>query len=342
MKEFFVTALVLAGIQLGLGTRAQAQSCISHISYCIWDAPLPAGASCYQGESWFCTPCTIPSTACAPPDAPSENPCTACTVGAPIDVATGSTYIDEVDLHLPGLGGGLGLRRRWNSMWPKVQLPVQKGMFGPNWRSNFEERVSVSTDGYINYARGDGSFWSFGYSGNLSWSVVAPARESAILVSGPNFWTITFHNGEQRQFNNTSGSLIAIIDRNGNTTQLAYDSVNRLITVTDPASRHLYFGYQNNTSFLVTSITSDVGIALSYTYDTLGKLTQYTKADQTTVSFQYDSYNNIATVLDANGKVLESHTYNSCGQGLTSSRAGGVDAITLTYATQSCASGFLP
>jgi YD repeat-containing protein len=213
---------------------------------------------------------------------------------------------------------------------------MQQGLFGPNWRSNFEERVFVGSDGYMKYSRGDGSFWSFGNTGPTTWAVAAPVKDSATLFSGSAFWTITFHSGEQRQFSNTSGSLSAIIDRNGNTTQLAYDGLNRLTTVTDPASRHLYFSYQNSTSTLVTSVTSDVGLALSYSYDSLGRLTQYTKPDQTTVSIQYDSNSNISTVLDANGKVLESHTYNNCGQGLTSARAGGVDAVTLTFATPSC------
>ena len=338
MKRFLVTALVLAGVQLGLGTRVQAQSCNRNFTYCVGDT-MPAGASCYTGWSFYCTSCTIPNIACAPASAPSEIPCPDCTATAskPIDLATGNTYIDQVDLRLPGLSGGLGLRRRWNSLWPASQIAFQQGMFGPNWRSNFEERVFVGSDSYMKYARGDGSFWSFGNTGYSSWAVAAPAKEAATLVSGPSFWTITFHNGEQRQFSNASGNLIAIIDRNGNTTQLAYDGLNRLTTVTDPVSRHLYFGYQSNTSTLVTSVTSDVGLTLSYSYDSQGRLTQYTKPDQTTVSIQYDSNSRITTVVDANGKVLESHTYNNCGQGLTSSRAAGVDAITLSYAAPSCA-----
>jgi hypothetical protein len=39
----------------------------------------------------------------------------------------------------------------------------------------------------------------------------------------------------------------------------------------------------------------------------------------------------ITAVMDSAGKVLESHTYDSKGRGLTSSRAGGVEAITVSY-----------
>jgi YD repeat-containing protein len=104
-----------------------------------------------------------------------------------------------------------------------------------------------------------------------------------------------------------------------------------LTTVTDPGGRHLYFNYASDTSYLVSSVSSDVGVSLSYTYDSQGRLIQVTKPDLTTESFAYDSNSRIITVTDSAGKVLESHTYDSEGRGLTSSRANGVEAITVSY-----------
>ena len=75
----------------------------------------------------------------------------------------------------------------------------------------------------------------------------------------------------------------------------------------------------------------DFGVSLSYLYDQLGRLTQVTKPDSTKVSFQYDDNSYISAVLDNNGKVLEPHTYDSTGRGLTSSRAGGAESITVSY-----------
>lgn len=290
------------------------------------------GVTC---EPWgyfvFLLVCTGNNSNCAPAAAPGEGGASCPTGGKPICLANGNTYIEQTDVNIPGLSNGLTLARRWLSQWPSSQMASQVGLFGPNWRSTYEERVFLGNDGYIRYARGDGSFWSFGLGGP-GWLAAAPANAGATLVLGSTYWTLTLKNGEQRHFDINSGSLTAIVDRNGNTTQLAYDGLNRLVTVTDPASRHLTFTYASNTSFLVTGVTSDVGgLSLTYAYDAQNRLSQVTKPDQTTVTFQYDSNSNITSVLDSNGKVLESHTYDSSHRGLSSSRANGVEALTISY-----------
>jgi YD repeat-containing protein len=223
------------------------------------------------------------------------------------------------------------LERTWNSIIPAVESGFQSGMFGLNWRSTYEERVfqgSGEASGYMVYLHADGGLWYFTSSGTLA----APTNQSATLTqNGTQSWTITFHNGEKRVFSYTSGSLTSIVDRNGNTTNLSYDSAGRLTTVTDPAARHLYFSYANGSSLLVTGITSDFGVSLSYSYDSQGRLTKVTEPDQSTLNFDYNVQSLIADVKDSNGVILESHTYDSLGRGLTSSRAGGVEAITVSY-----------
>jgi uncharacterized protein RhaS with RHS repeats len=95
----------------------------------------------------------------------------------------------------------------------------------------------------------------------------------------------------------------------------------------------LYFSYPNSSSYLVTSVTSDVGVSLSYAYDTQNRLILVTEPDNSTVSFVYNDPNPylITAVLDSAGKILESHTYDSKSRGLTSSHANGVATVTLSY-----------
>src|SRR5438552_9256337 len=141
------------------------------------------------------------------------------TAGSPISLATGNTYIEQKDVRIPGLTGGLNLVRRWNSIWPASQSALQVVLFGPNWRSTYEDQVVVGIYNYIKYLRGDGSFWSFGTASNTpgSWAPAAPQNVSALLTTPSTanpYWTITFQNGEQRRFDGTSGMLTAIIDSN--------------------------------------------------------------------------------------------------------------------------------
>jgi YD repeat-containing protein len=205
-------------------------------------------------------------------------------------------------------------------------------MFGSGWISTYDESVYLGGDGFVKYSRADGTIWSFGFAGQspLTYLVMTPASADASLLFDGTTWTLTFKNSEKRTFSGATGKLLTISDRNGNTTQVSYDTSNRLATVTDAAARHLYFAY-SGTGSLVTGITSDAGVSTSYFYDTQGRLSQITRPDLTTLTFQYDANSRITAVLDAQSKVLESHTYDSLGRGLTSSGALGVDALTVSY-----------
>lgn len=330
VRKTIVNVFVCAVLACSLCATASAQSgqCVGIGTGFPYDH-FPGTISCYfVGYAMYS--CAY-NTHCPPAAAPQETrpKCPLC--GQPISLTTGNTFIEQTDLKVPGLSSGLNFARTWNSQWPTTQASFLIGSFGPNWRSTYEERIYMGSDSYVKYARSDGSFWSFGGAGSLY--VVAPANVVATLApdSGLTKWILTFQNGEQRTFSYSSGSLTSIIDRNGNVTQLTYDGLNRLVTVADPGGRHLYFSYASSSSYLVTGIASDIGISLSYSYDSQGRLIQVTKPDSSTLSFEYDSNSLITAVKDTAGKVLESHTYDSLGRGLTSSRANGVESVTVSY-----------
>jgi hypothetical protein len=275
-------------------------------------------------------------------------------------LGNGNVSITETDIRIPGLGGGLTLARTWNSTWPCYFFcQPEPYMFGTDWRSTYEESLSVGPNGgTMTYARSDGSMWSFAFYGNPgTFHLIAPLNTPLVtLTSQGATWTVTFENGERRVFSGLSGGpLSAIIDRNGNTTTLTYINGGttslpryRLTTVSDPAGRHLYFTYASPVdSNMVSSVTSDSGTGINVTYSYVADnawflseafgprtlLTQVTQSDNTTLNFAYDISLNITGVTDMNSKVLESHVYasNTCNAGTTSSRANGVDALTLSF-----------
>ena len=254
--------------------------------------------------------------------------------GRPVNLTTGNVWIPQRDYSVPGLGGGLELARVWNSRREYASPYSQAGMFGLGWTSTYEEELLAVDSQTLQYWRGDGSGWTFTYNSALnSYSLASPPDERAQLVQNPTTgtFTITFADGTQKIFN-TNNQLATIIDRNGNSTTLAYDSYGRLATATSAGGSTLTFNYGNaNNPSLVTSVADAVGTVATYAYDSSSDLTQVTYPDGSAYNFTFDANLNIATVIDSHSKLIESHTYDSQNRGLTSTRAYGVDSVSLTY-----------
>ena len=53
--------------------------------------------------------------------------------------------------------------------------------------------------------------------------------------------------------------------------------------------------------------------------------------DHSPPNFTYETNSTILSVTDSQSKLLEAHTYDTQGRGLTSNRANKVDSVTLTY-----------
>jgi YD repeat-containing protein len=256
------------------------------------------------------------------------------TCGLPINLRSGDTWIENQDYALPGLGGGITVKRTWNSMWSSTSPPNQVGMFGDSWISNYEEAIQVVPNSQAKYWRADGSAWTLTWnSSNQQYTVTSPPDEHATLTfnTSTTLFTLTFPDGRTEIFSNP-GRLQSVADRNGNKTTLTYDAQNRVTQATDAAGRVLIFNYAGSTfPNQVSSIQDSVGTVATYSYSTGGFLSSVTYADGSVDNFSYDSNGLILSVTDATGKIIESHTYDALRRGLTSQRAGGVDLVTANY-----------
>ena len=122
-KRIVVTACALLFLWLAFSGKSAAQT----TNPCLWIG----WEECWPGDN--CSPpgifiigpgpggwtLTIGAWTCPP------QPCIECSGGSPsatashpIYLTSGDTYIEETDVALSGLSGGLSLRRRWNSVWP--------------------------------------------------------------------------------------------------------------------------------------------------------------------------------------------------------------------------------
>jgi RHS repeat-associated protein len=270
--------------------------------------------------------------------------------GRPIELTSGNVWIDQSDYSIPGLSGGLGLQRTWNSMWStslwESNPPVEiVGMFGNSWRSTYEKRLKINTTTNLReYWHADGNLTTFSYNSTSNvYTLAAPLDEHETLAydASTNQRTITFVNGVKEIFN-VEGYLEKIIDRNGNTTTVSYDTHNRIILVTDPVNRTLTFNYPDEDTHLVSSIQDATGTVATYQYDDHTLLLSVTYADQSVINYGYDDgppggqngyigSRRINSVTDKNGKLIEAHTYDNFNRGLTSVLADGVELVTVTY-----------
>jgi len=271
------------------------------------------------------------------PASPPQLQCCSGSAGQPINLLNGNTWVTQHDYSLPGLGGGITLDRTWNSLWASAsqsQLPL-RGMFGDSWRSTYEEHLTLLNNLVIYYtATGDN--WWFAYNTNTqTYSLTNPPGQHATLTYVPatNQYLLTLKTGETRLFGVSGGvgDLIAITDRNNNTTTITYDNSYRISQVQDAAGRIVTFTYADPTSVLLaTSAQDSTGTIATYTYQS-GLLSNVTYPDGSQFVFGYDSNNLLLSVSDAQLKVIESHTYDIYRRGTGSSRANGVESVSVTY-----------
>jgi len=103
--------------------------------------------------------------------------------GMPINLTNGNTWARADEYELPGLGGGISLKRTWNSQWANSYPFIEAGMFGDSWQSSYEKRIQLLSGGVeLRYWRGDGSAWLF-TSSKTGWTLVSPPDERATLTS---------------------------------------------------------------------------------------------------------------------------------------------------------------
>lgn len=168
--------------------------------------------------------------------------------------------------------------------------------------------------------------------------------------------TINFPDATTRKFSYTPSGQIASIDDRGTAYGFEYDSRDRLIAATDATGRRIDYGYDaagNRTQLSTPSTTVDYGYdALnrlidvvanvagqaadqhtSYAYDAVGNRSAQTHPNGSTVSYQYDRRNRLASLAHhtAAGVLLLGLNYNvdasSLRTGIVETQAQGASIV---------------
>ena len=129
-----------------------------------------------------------------------------------------------------------------------------------------------------------------------------------------------------------SGRLISIVSANGNTQELFYDPASGHLTrVKDSANREVLFAYNSSQ---IRSVTVDGNKTTSYTYNSLGLITQVTRPDSTTRIYHYEDTRfptALTGITDERGKRYATWTYDVQGRAISSEHAGGAEKTLLAF-----------
>ncbi|HEX6719181.1 MAG TPA: RHS repeat-associated core domain-containing protein [Pyrinomonadaceae bacterium] len=165
--------------------------------------------------------------------------------------------------------------------------------------------LSYVTDNPLNpfqdvtvYRRGGGQETFAGNTYNPSTQQYAPdPRTHAVLVrTSSASYERRLTDGSKEVFSQPSGSsmfvrklfLSQIIDKTGNTVELAYDSQSRLIAVTDAIGQVSTLSYDlSDKPLTITRVTDPFGRYASFEYDAAGQLSRITDVIGLTSAFTY-------------------------------------------------------
>lgn len=230
----------------------------------------------------------------------------------PVDLATGTMYLPQTDIALPGTLP-LIFRRR-------VASDYRAGRwFGPSWSSTADQRLEIDSQGIV-FVCEDGLLLSYPH----------PAPGVPVLPShGPRWplgldvagdYTITDpDSGRIRHFTPDTAGAVALVtqiaDRNGNWIQFEYDETGTPTSIVHHAGYHLrlttsqgritalhlagaardgtdqeILGYRYTDGHL-TEVTNSSGLPLRFAYDERGRVTSWTDTNNSRYDYAYDNRN---------------------------------------------------
>jgi RHS repeat-associated protein len=224
------------------------------------------------------------------PGNPSERP-TTCTVGEPVNCATGEFFHQFTDISLPGRGPRLEFARTYS-----VALAAQDGPLGHGWTFPYGMSVHVAADGSVEVRQENGSTVTFAPDGAGGYT--APTRVLATLTN-PADGTFVFtrlQDHVQHVFAPT-GLLTAVRDRNGYQLDMTYQS-GQLTNVTDESGRSLTLTWAGGH---ISAVTDPEGRQVSFAYSPDGDLTGATSRAGRTWSFAYRSDHLMTSMTDPRG-----------------------------------------
>ena len=161
--------------------------------------------------------------------------------------------------------------------------------------SSGDDAILVASDGNASVFRGAGSGAAY----------IAPPGQTATLVKVGSTWELRFRGGGKVTFD-SYGRQTTIVDINGNTDAITYNTTDQVYRITDPKGKYFTFTYSNPNS-TVSAITDPGSRQTTITVNASRQLTAYVIAPGTRNyggSFTWHSYTGSAVLPATRANVL--------------------------------------
>ncbi|WP_423600908.1 DUF6531 domain-containing protein [Roseateles sp. MS654] len=277
-----------------------------------------------QGPPLNCDDCTKSWLASIAPNSISPDT----RRGKPVNAASGNEHFVQTDY--AGAGGNLlAFERLYNS-----GVGFSYRNMAPGWTHNYAYRaVFAGANEPVTLVRPDGSSFTFVKNSGGVWVGPAYLRGSlSVAVSGAKVSSVLFTRGDgtKEQYGN-QGSITSIAFGQGGT--LTFSGSELVTAVSDGRGHTLSFTFGAAAGATrLTKVTDQAGTAISYGYDTLGRLTSVAYPGGAVRQYGYlGSTSKLTTVVDENGSTYASIAYDTTGRATSTQLGAGVDLTTFSY-----------
>ncbi len=253
--------------------------------------------------------------------------------GDPCDTKTGLYYQQDTDIAVPDVMP-ITLTRTYRTE------DTASRVFGIGASHPYDQymlrddlctaaRVILPDGAYIHFTRTSGTNC---LDSTLQHSTTQTAFYAATLAWDTSFmrYRLKFKDGTEWRFSDY-GSLVAMLDRNGNTLTLTRAAgaglAGNLTKITTPNGRYLTFTYDSSNR--ITQATDILGRTITYTYDASGRLWKVTNPMTGVAEYTYDASHRLLTMKEPNGNTHVTNTYDANGRVATQTQA---DSTTYQFA----------
>jgi YD repeat-containing protein len=259
-------------------------------------------------------------------------------VAGAVNILNGNMVETRTDLAIPAINEmGLALSAVYNSQSTTI------GVMGYGWTHTFEARLDpaheVSGTTYLRIVDSTGrvSYFLVTAAGSNEYAGQFGERSRVTVDASGYHWQRL--DGSSYLFALDDGRLLAIDDKNTNRLALAYDSQNRLESVTDSASgRMITFGYRPDGLLATVSgpVVSGIldGVWVSYDYNAVTQdLTKVSYPDGSGFTYSYADANdshNLTKVTNFAGHSGAAYIYDTLDRCTGSANPRGT-GITVVY-----------